>query len=204
MKNPVFPRILFLLVIALCATAGSAATPNKSPKTVDTPVAAGAPAAAKQPEVIPNIIPVSEIKPGMRGVAYPVFEGVKPEPMEVEVLGVLKNNFNGPKSDVILVRLHGEKVEFTGVVAGMSGSPVYFNGRLAGALAFRIGEFSKEPIAGVTPISEMLEISAIDSTPTSVPVQVRSGPSFAAKTSGPGLPSGTTQNFANYLKPIET
>src|SRR3954470_12509738 len=131
MKNPVFPRILFLLVIALCATAGSAATPKKSPKTVDTPVAAAAPAvataAAKPPEVIPNIIPISEIKPGMRGVAYTVFEGVKPEPMEVEVLGVLKNNFNGPKSDVILVRLHGEKVEFTGVVAGMSGSPVYFN-----------------------------------------------------------------------------
>src|SRR2546421_11552714 len=50
----------------------------------------------------------------------------------------------------------------------------------------------------------MLEISAIDSTPTSVPVQVRSGPSFAAKTSGPGLPGNTTQSFANYLKPIET
>src|SRR5581483_4559124 len=62
----------------------------------------------------------------------------------------------------------------------------------------------KEPIAGVTPISEMLEISAIDSTPTSIPVQAKSGPSFAAKTSGPGLPSTTTQGFANYLKPIDT
>src|SRR5204863_4447096 len=100
----------------------------------------------------------------MRGVAYTVFEGVKPEPMEVEVLGVLKNNFNGPKSNVILVRLHGTKVEYTGVVAGMSGSPVYFDGRLAGALAFRLGEFSKEPIAGVTPIEEMLEINELDKT----------------------------------------
>src|SRR2546423_12800755 len=148
-------------------------------------------------------IPVAQIHPGMRGVAYTVFQGTKPEPMSVEVLGVLKNA-NGPKGDIILVRLGGTKAEYTGVVAGMSGSPVYFDGKLAGAIAFRIGEFSKEPIAGVTPISEMLEISAIDSTPTSVPVQVRSVPALAAKTSGPGLPSNTTQSFANYLKPIET
>ncbi|MCU1270861.1 MAG: hypothetical protein JWN74_2155 [Acidobacteriaceae bacterium] len=148
-------------------------------------------------------IPVSQIHQGMRGVAYTVFQGTKPEPMEVEVLGILKNA-NGPKGDVILVRLGGAKAEYTGVVAGMSGSPVYFNGKLAGAVAFRIGEFSKEPIAGVTPISEMLEISALDSTPTSVPVQVRSVPSFAAKTSGPGLPSTATEGFANYLKPIDT
>jgi hypothetical protein len=74
----------------------------------------------------------------MRGVAYTVFQGTKPEPMDVEVLGVLKNA-NGPKGDVILVRLGGAKAEYTGVVAGMSGSPVYLNGKLAGALAFRIG-----------------------------------------------------------------
>src|SRR5712692_5446164 len=130
-------------------------------------------------------IPVSQIHAGMRGVAYTVFQGIKPESMDVEVLGVLRNA-NGPKGDIILVRLHGAKVEYTGVVAGMSGSPVYFDGKLAGAIAFRIGEFSKEPIAGVTPISEMLEISAIDSTQTSVPVQAKSVPSLAAKTSGPG------------------
>src|SRR5947207_5482638 len=111
-------------------------------------------------------IPVSKIHTGMRGVAYTVFEGTKPEPMDVEVLGVLKNA-NGPKGDIILVRLGGKKAEYMGVVAGMSGSPVYFDGKLAGALAFRIGEFSKEPIAGVTPISEMLEISALDRRPES-------------------------------------
>src|SRR6266513_2862502 len=148
-------------------------------------------------------IPVSQIHAGMHGVAYTVFEGTKPEAMQVEVLGVLKNA-NGPKGDVILVRLGGAKAEYTGVVAGMSGSPVYFNGKLAGAVAFRIGEFSKEPIAGVTPISEMLEISALDSTPTSVPVQAKSIPGLTAKTSGPGLPSASAQSFANYLKPIET
>src|SRR5215472_7553040 len=139
-------------------------------------------------------IPVSQIHAGMRGVAYTVFQGTKPEAMNVEVLGVLKNA-NGPKGDIILVRLGGAKAEYTGVVAGMSGSPVYLNGKLAGAVACRIGEFSKEPIAGVTPISEMLEISALDSTPTVVPVQTRSGPSFAAKTSGPGVPSPSAENF---------
>src|SRR5436189_3796025 len=145
-------------------------------------------------------IPVSQLHAGMHGVAYTVFEGTKPEAMQVEVLGVLKNA-NGPKGDIILVRLGGTKAEYTGVVAGMSGSPVYFEGKLAGAIAFRIGELSKEPIAGVTPISEMLEISALDSTLTSVPVQAKSIPGLAAKTSGPGLPSATAQSFANYLRP---
>src|SRR5215469_17714835 len=109
-------------------------------------------------------IPIDQIHTGMRGVAYTVFEGVKPESMDVEVLGVL-HNVNGPKGDIILVRLHGAKAEYTGVVAGMSGSPVYFDGKLAGALAFRIGEFSKDPIAGVTPIADILEINALDKAP---------------------------------------
>src|SRR5437764_8197737 len=109
----------------------------------------------------PKILPVDQIQPGMKGVAYTVFQGTKPEPMDLEVLGVMKN-MNGPKGDIILIRLKGKKVEYTGVVAGMSGSPVYIEGKLAGALAFRIGEFSKEPIAGVTPISQMLEINAMD------------------------------------------
>jgi hypothetical protein len=133
----------------------------------------------------PQIIPVSQIHPGMRGVAYTVFEGVKPESMDVEVLGVL-HNVNGPKGDIILVRLHGQKVEYTGVVAGMSGSPVYLNGKLAGALAFRIGEFSKEPIAGVTPIADMLEISALDRSPAEETSAIKpSMNAVAGKTSGP-------------------
>jgi hypothetical protein len=157
-------------------------------------------------------IPVSQIHAGMRGVAYTVFEGVKPEAMEVEVLGVL-HNVNGPKGDVILVRLHGQKVEYTGVVAGMSGSPVYLDGKLAGALAFRIGEFSKEPIAGVTPIADMLEINALDHSPAEETAAVK--PSIdvvAGKTGAPGgfsaLPGSgqdsAATGFANYLKPIET
>ena len=156
---------------------------------------------AVENRIQPQTISVDQIHKGMRGVAYTVFEGVKPEAMEVEVLGVLKN-MNGPKGDLILVRLHGKKVEYTGVVAGMSGSPVYIDGKLAGALAFRIGEFSKEPIAGVTPIAEMLEINALDSTPTNDPAASRSTPSIPVKTSGPGE-SAPIQSVASYLKPIE-
>src|SRR5271163_2719752 len=122
------------------------------------------PSAVLPSVVLPAIIPLDQIHEGMRGTALTVFQGVKPESMDVEVLGVM-HNVNGPKGDIILVRLHGTKPEYTGVVAGMSGSPVYFDGKLAGALAFRIGEFSKEPIAGVTPIEEMLEINAMDRSP---------------------------------------
>ncbi len=103
-------------------------------------------------------MPEDQVKAGMHGVAYTVFEGVTPEAMDVEILGVLRN-MAGPKSDVILARLHGKKVEYTGVVAGMSGSPVYIDGKLVGAIAYRIGEFSKEPIAGITPAASMLEIN---------------------------------------------
>jgi hypothetical protein len=122
------------------------------------------PALAIEPKLTVPILPLKDVKAGMRGTAYTVFEGNKPEAMQVEVLGILRN-MSGPKGDVILVRLHGEKPEYTGVVAGMSGSPVYIDGKLVGALAFRIGQFSKEPIAGVTPIASMLEINELDSTP---------------------------------------
>ena len=162
----------------------------------------------------PSIIPLDQIHEGMRGTALTVFEGVKPESMDVEVLGVMRN-VNGPKGNVILVRLHGTKPEYTGVVAGMSGSPVYFNGKLAGALAFRIGEFSKEPIAGVTPIEEMLEINALDHRPdvgtlrAAAPAADSSNQSAATQTASPGESRGFSSsnsplNYSNYLQPIET
>jgi hypothetical protein len=112
------------------------------------------------PAVAPSsakIFPLAEVRRGLHGVAYTVFEGVTPEPMEVEILGVLKDAI-GPGQDMILARLHGEKPEYTGVVAGMSGSPVYVDGRLVGALSYRIGQFAKEPICGITPIEQMLEV----------------------------------------------
>src|SRR5690349_19981815 len=84
-----------------------------------------------------------DVRPGVHGVAYTAFEGTQPESMDVEILGIL-HDMAGPKADIILARLHGKKVEYTGVVAGMSGSPVYIDGKLVGAISYRIGEFSKE------------------------------------------------------------
>ncbi|HEX4066623.1 MAG TPA: SpoIVB peptidase S55 [Acidobacteriaceae bacterium] len=109
------------------------------------------------PPAVTRFFPLSEIRRGQQGVAYTVFEGTKPEPMGVEILGVLHNAI-GPRLDMILARLEGTKPDYTGVVAGMSGSPVYIDGRLVGALSYRIGQFSKEPIAGITPISAMLGV----------------------------------------------
>jgi len=169
-------------------------------------IAVGLAPAQTTPAGTPTI-PVDQIHEGMHGVAYTVFQGVKPEAMDVEVLGVL-HNANGPKGDIILVRLHGEKVEYTGVVAGMSGSPVYFDGKLAGALAFRIGQFSKEPIAGVTPIASMLEINALDRSSGEPATRAVSAAGAAGKTATPGdaaqIGNAGEQKFANLLQPIET
>src|SRR5271168_3180197 len=105
----------------------------------------------------PAIFPLSQVQPGMKGVAYTIFTGDEIEKVDLVVLGVLHDAL-GPKQDIILVQLLGEKVEHTGVVAGMSGSPVYFDGKLAGALSLKLGVFTKEPIAGVTPIANMLDV----------------------------------------------
>jgi hypothetical protein len=150
------------------------------------------------------IMRLQDVKTGMKGEALTVFSGTKPEKMEVEVLGILRN-MSGPKGDVILVRLHGDKPEYTGVVAGMSGSPVYIDGKLIGALAYRIGEMSKEPIAGVTPIESMLEISEYDKTPGADLQLAKSKGSQLSPTAGPGqAPELPVASMSQYLKPIDT
>jgi hypothetical protein len=100
---------------------------------------------------------LSQVHRGLMGTAWTVFTGDKPEPMQVEILGVLRGA-RGPGHDMILAQLHGTKPEYTGVVAGMSGSPVYIGDKLLGSLSYRIGQFSKDPIAGITPIEQMLEV----------------------------------------------
>src|SRR5690242_4849493 len=93
----------------------------------------------------------------MKGYMNTIFSGDTIERVDLEVIGVMHNAI-GPKQDVILVRLLGDKVAQTGVVSGMSGSPVYFDGKLAGALSLKMGTFTREAIGGVTPIDEMLEV----------------------------------------------
>ncbi|HZU29893.1 MAG TPA: SpoIVB peptidase S55 domain-containing protein [Candidatus Angelobacter sp.] len=163
--------------------------------------------AANQPAALPpattQIMKVDDVRPGMTGVGYTVFQGTQPEPMGVEVLGVLRN-LNGPKSDVVLVKLKGEKAEFTGVVAGMSGSPVYIDGKLLGAVAYRIGQFSKEAIAGITPIEQMLEINEFDQSMPQNGTTTSAKLIGVTKTSTPGAQDGNPiQNFAQYLQPID-
>src|SRR5690349_11380844 len=97
--------------------------------------------------------PLADLKPGMRGTGKTVFSGEHIEDFQVEILGVLENI--GPKQSLILARLAGGPLEKTGVLQGMSGSPVYIDGKLVGAVAMAF-PFAKEPIAGIRPIQEML------------------------------------------------
>ena len=99
--------------------------------------------------------PVSELKPGMVATGRTVFQGDQLEEFKAHILGVLHNSI-GPRRDLILARLEGGPLANTGVIAGMSGSPVYIDGRLVGAVSYSLGEFSKEPLAGITPIQEMI------------------------------------------------
>ena len=107
-----------------------------------------------------EILPLKDVKPGMQATAWTVFQGTEPEAMPVEIVGVWKN-YLGPKQDVILCKLGGKGKE-TGVAAGMSGSPVYFDGKLMGAISLRMGVFSPDAICGITPIESMLEIQEFD------------------------------------------
>ena len=103
----------------------------------------------------PQVIPMSEITEGMEGVGYTVIHGTNVEPFKVKVISVLRKMWNG--SDAILIELEGLNLEHSGTVAGMSGSPIYFDGKIAGALAFG-WNYAKDPIAGVTPIEEMYKL----------------------------------------------
>ena len=111
-----------------------------------------------------EIMPSSEVMPGMRGTAWTVFTGTEPEAIPVEIIGQMKNAW-GPKQNIILAKLGG-KAQRTNVAGGMSGSPVYIDGKLIGAIALRLSVFSPDAICGITPIELMLEVSEFDeSTP---------------------------------------
>jgi hypothetical protein len=103
-----------------------------------------------------ELFPLTDIKPGLKGVGRTIFQGEQIEEFQVEILGVLKNVL-APKRDLILARLSGGPLAKTGVIAGMSGSPVYIDGKLVGAVAISF-PFSKEPLAGITPIQQMVQV----------------------------------------------
>ncbi|MGH9346174.1 MAG: SpoIVB peptidase S55 domain-containing protein [Vicinamibacterales bacterium] len=107
-----------------------------------------------------TLFPIEEVKAGMVGVGRTVFEGDRLDEFKVHILGVLRNVI-GPSRNLILARLEGGPLAYTGVIAGMSGSPVYLDDRLVGAVSYSLGAFSKEPIAGITPIGEMIEAATL-------------------------------------------
>ncbi|MBZ5697363.1 MAG: hypothetical protein LAN18_02310 [Acidobacteriia bacterium] len=156
----------------------------------------------------PEIFPLSQVKPGMKGEALTIFAGEQIEKFDLVVIGVMPN-FLGPKESIILVQLVGPKVEHTGVVAGMSGSPVYIEGKLAGALSLKLGTFTKEPLAGVTPIENILSLPT--GQPGAIGAEAPQGASGAETvstmqqfemppvwTSRSGVPGGS------FLKPIDS
>ena len=141
-----------------------------------------------------QFFPLRDIRPGLKGIGRTIFEGNKVQEFQVEFLGVLKN-FLAPKHDVILARLSGGPLAETGVIAGMSGSPVYVDGKLVGAVALAF-PFSKEAIAGITPIQEMLDV---------VPEAPGSHAAVRARTASTSLPfkiAGTTLNPAGSARLI--
>jgi hypothetical protein len=118
------------------------------------------------------MMPIGEVKAGMIGTGHTVFDGTRVEEFKVRILGVIAN-VTGPQRNLVLARLEGGPLAQTGVIAGMSGSPVYVDGRLIGAVSYALGNFSKEPIAGITPIEEMTaETTAVAVRPAAARLQV--------------------------------
>jgi hypothetical protein len=109
----------------------------------------------------PPYYPIDQVKPGMVATGHTVWQGDTIEEFKVHIIGVLRNVI-GPRRDLILAKLEGGPLAHTGVIAGMSGSPVYIDGKLVGAVSYSLGAFSKEPIAGITPIAEMIDAATLD------------------------------------------
>src|SRR3954470_21484023 len=148
-----------------------------------------------------EIMPLKEIKPGMKATAWTVFQGTEPEPVPIEIIGRLKNIW-GPNQDIIIAKMGGKAIR-TNVAGGMSGSPVYVNGKLIGAVALRMSQFSPDAICGITPIELMLEINEFDKSRPDNALT----PDKAAKTrevSVPGNLFGQPVSSMQTMVPIES
>ena len=140
-----------LLGSALSIATLAAAVPNAIPNMTEPPKAGKV-----------ELYPEELLKPGMQAVAWTVFQGSKPEAVPVEIVGIWENAW-GPKQNIIIGKMGG-KATRTNVAGGMSGSPVYIDGKLVGAISLRLSVFSPDAICGITPIRLMLEVSDFDKT----------------------------------------
>jgi hypothetical protein len=135
-----------------------------------------------------ELFPESALRPGMQAVAWTVFQGSKPEPVPVEIVGVWENAW-GPKQNIIIGKMGGKAIR-TNVAGGMSGSPVYIDGKLVGAISLRLSVFSPDAICGITPIKLMLEVSDFDKTR---PADSRTPGNVTRADASMALPSGMLQ-----------
>jgi hypothetical protein len=135
-----------------------------------------------------DAMPLSEVKAGQRGEVWTVFQGTTPEPFSVEVTGIIRNAL-GPGKSIILCRLTDSRVQDMGAVAGMSGSPLYIDGRFAGALSYQLQRFETVRYAGFTPASDMSEVA--DRVSAGVP-----GEPPAAQAPAEGAPAETQTPFS--------
>src|SRR5687767_2398900 len=148
-----------------------------------------------------KFMPLSELKEGMRGTARTVFRGSEPEEFNVEILGILPGGV-GPKQDLIVGRLSGGSADRTAVFAGMSGSPVYIDGKLVGAISYSF-PFSKEPICGITPIEQMISIfeqKRFEGKRTNEPRSI-SFSELAQSSYVPNLPTSAPNGLASGMGP---
>jgi hypothetical protein len=162
---------------------------------------------AAQSHVNSPYFPLSGVQPGIKGTAYTIYSGDQVKKVDLVVLGILHNAL-GPKQDVILVQLLGKEAEHSGVVAGMSGSPVYFEGKLAGALSLKLGIFTKEAIGGVTPIENMLDVERSSALPASTASSSAETRNLAYAAVRVPVPDDLTAQMGvganGFLVPIET
>lgn len=203
LKETRFRLIALAVALGGCvAVAGVKHTKAQDAATQEAAVPRAAMPAAPPPST-GGFFPLSQVHRGMMATAWTVFEGDKPEPMQVEILGVLRGA-RGPGQDMILARLGGTKAEYTGVVEGMSGSPVYIGDKLLGSLSYRIGVFSKEPIAGITPIEQMLQVRnlPIDNMQLASAAPASASLSLNASTSGSDVAASGAATFQAMETPL--
>jgi hypothetical protein len=145
-----------LLLSLLVAWSASPSIAQTSAKATTQAPAAGKAAGKAGSQPTDQFFPIEQIKPGMKAVGYTVFEGSEPRQFELQILGVMKG-FPNPGQNAVLSKLLGDELQHIGVFQGMSGSPVFIEGKLVGAVAFGY-QFAKDPIAGITPIQQMIEL----------------------------------------------
>lgn len=191
----VYPAILAVLTLTFTITLTSPGAPHfsKAQQQVTPPAT--------------STMPIDQVQPGMKGEVYTIFEGDQIEKVELEVIGILHNAL-GPKQDVILVRLLGDKAAKTGVVAGMSGSPVFIDGKLVGALSLKLGVFTREAIGGVTPIASMYDAQESSSRDSGAKAEVTAAPNYPLAQERVAVPQQFAQSVSagagQFLVPIET